>query len=52
MTSTGNAINVLRVTNPRGIVSPACAVEQQLEDYGRETDSSGGAATAIVKRNG
>lgn len=35
MTSTGNAINVLRATYSRGIVSTACAVEQQFDDYGR-----------------
>jgi len=51
MTSTGNAINVLRATYPRGKVSTGCAVEQHFEDYGREAVSSGGAATAIVKRS-
>ena len=40
MTSAGNAINVLRATYPREIVSAGCAVEQQFDDYGRETDSS------------
>jgi hypothetical protein len=37
--------------NPREIVSTGCAVEQQFDDYGRETDSSGGAAAAIAKRS-
>ena len=49
MTSARNASNALRAKYPRGIVSTGCAVAQQLEDYGRETDSSGGEATAIVK---